>query len=86
MEPRFMNDTSVRRPATFWQGLFEPHPSLKEVGARRQARLIAIIALVLTLTDVLGATASFTATRDPRAAIILLALAAFSGIGYFLAR
>jgi len=75
-----------QKPATIWQRLFEPHPSLTEIGERHQARLIAIIALILTTTDVLGALASFFSTRQASAALVLLGLAFFSGIGYLLAR
>ena len=74
------------KPATIWQRLFEPHPSLTEVGARRQARLVSIIALILTSTNTIGAIASYLTAGDRKSAMILIALAVFSGIGYGLSR
>ena len=75
---------------TFWKklerSLFEPHSSLKEVGTRRQARLITIVALILTFTNLMGAVASYLSTGEIVAAIVLIILSISSGIGYAFAR
>ncbi len=87
MKPGFTTATpEVQKPATIWQRLFEPHPSLTEVGERRQARLIAIIALILTTTNSIGALAAFLLAGDVISALVLLGLVLFSGVGYTLAR
>lgn len=71
---------------TIWQRLFEPHPSIQEVGIRRQAQLIAIISLILASTNLMGALASYFSTRQITAVLVLIALALFSGLGYGIAR
>jgi GAF domain-containing protein len=87
MRPGFTTATpEPPKPANFWQRLIEPHPSLTEIGARHQARLIIIVALILTATNSIGALTSFLSTGEASAALVLLGLAFFSGIGYGLAR
>ncbi len=87
MRPGFTTATpEPPKPANFWQRLIEPHPSLTEIGARRQARLIIIVALILTATNLIGALTSFLSTGEVPAALVLLGLAFFSGIGYGFAR
>lgn len=82
-----MNATPEQpKPVSVWQRLFEPHPSLSDVGERRQARLIAIIALILTVTNTIGALASYLSTGEYLAALVLIGLGIFSGIGYGLSR
>lgn len=86
------NNTPTIKPTeqlsqiTIWQRLFEPHPSIKEVGIRRQAQLISIISLILASTNLIGALASYFSTRQITAGLVLITLALISGLGYSIAR
>ena len=71
---------------TIWQRLFQPSAFLQEVGIRRQAQLIAAISFIFALMNLTGAIASYLSTREIAAALVLIALALFSTVGYAVAR
>jgi GAF domain-containing protein len=77
-------------PASFWQRasnfLFSPHQSITEVGARRQARLVSIIALLVTFTNSIGAFSVIFFVKSPRAGTVLIGLSAASILGFVLTR
>jgi GAF domain-containing protein len=66
--------------------LFEPHPTITEVGARRQARLISIIALLITITSLTSLVTEVLIIKPFRAGLIPFGLATVSIFGYALSR
>ena len=73
-----------------WQRMarfpFEPHPTVTEVGARRQARLLSIIALLMVITNLIGALTVLFIVESYRAGLVLIGLTAVSILGYVLSR
>ncbi|NWG35546.1 MAG: GAF domain-containing protein [Chloroflexi bacterium] len=86
MKTGLTNPTAELEPGGLWQRLFEPHLSVTDIGQRRQARLIAVIALILAGTHIIGALAAYMTEGDIRSTLILIALAASCVVGYSLAR
>jgi GAF domain-containing protein len=80
----------VPKTQTWWnslgQFLFEAHSEILEGGARRQARLISILALLITLTNIVGASVVFFTSQSFKAGFTLVGLTVFSIIGYALSR
>ena len=76
--------------SSFWQrmvgSLFAHHPSIIDVGEKRQAYLVAVITLLLTFTTALGAIIVFLLQGMTRGLIILTVTAITSAIGYALSR
>jgi GAF domain-containing protein len=73
-----------------WQALvrflFEPHPAITEIGARQQARLLSIIALLITLTNLTSILTEIFFVRPFRAGLVPFGLGALSVLGYILSR
>lgn len=80
------------RPAipTLWQNLkkflFEPHPTLTEVGARREARFIAIINLLFAFLGLVGAISIFGMDGLTKNVFVLIGLAFISTVAYIISR
>lgn len=70
----------------FWQFLVQPHSSIKEIGAKRQAQLVSIISLVITATNLLGVLIITFVVRNPKTALVLSAIAISTVIGYVISR
>ena len=83
------NQMTIPAPS-FWQrmasSLFAHHPSITDVGEKRQAYLVAVIALLITFTNALGAIIVLLTQGVARGTIVLTALAIISAIGYALSR
>ncbi len=77
-------------PPTLWrrvtQFFFEAHPSITEGSARRQARLVSIIASVITATNIIAMTTVFFVVGNLRAGVVLIGLTIASTVGYALSR
>ena len=70
----------------FWQFLVQPHSSIKEIGAKRQAQLVSIISLVITATNLLGILIIAFVVRNPKTALVLSVIAISTVIGYVISR
>ena len=46
------------QPARLWERLVRPHETIQEVGARRQARLLSSLLIILMLLAMIGSIAS----------------------------
>jgi len=68
------------------QFLFGPHATLTEVTARRQARLLSVIALLFTLKTIIELLAIMFVAKSGRITLNLLVLTAVSMLGYALSR
>jgi GAF domain-containing protein len=76
--------------STLWQNmnkfLFEPHSTITEAGARREARLISIINLLFAFLGLLGAIIIFGIDSVSRNVFVLPGLALVALTAYILAR
>jgi len=80
------------RPAipTLWENiqkfLFEPHPTITDVGARREARLVSVINLLFALSGLIGAISIFSANGLSRNVFVLIGLVLIAIAAYILSR
>src|SRR3990172_408558 len=87
-----MSDTKPTRPViqTLWQNmktfLFEPHSTITEVGAKHEARLIAVINFLFALSGLVGAVSIFSIDGLSRNVFVLIGLAILALIAYSLSR
>jgi GAF domain-containing protein len=74
-----MSSENINPPSTpsFWRKLISPHASIGEIGARRQAQLLAIFSLIVAVLLIAGAVASYfigQVSSFSRASLIMLIL------------
>jgi GAF domain-containing protein len=68
------------------QYLFDPHSTVSEVGARRQARLLSIIAFLITLTNLIGLLTVLFIAKSNKTWLVPVGLTVVSALGFALSR
>lgn len=73
-------------PRSFWQQLSEPSASIREPGARRQARLLASLLIIIILFNTIGAVVSWYIVGVPAISGTLAIAALALTLAYVLSR
>lgn len=85
-----ISDSQMRNISSYWQRLgkmlFDPHATITEIGARRQAQVSAVLSLVLAISIILSAFARLSDVQNDSSVIVQLSAAGFFFLAYFLSR